>query len=92
MARGIFGQRGVGEREEELTRGACPSLPRKRRWPATLATLYPATKFRSPRAYGVVLSTVLPAGNEIEKTLLPLVDEHNHGPATASLSRRVERH
>jgi hypothetical protein len=34
---------------------------------ATLAALYPATKPRSPRAYGVILSTVYPAGNETLK-------------------------
>jgi hypothetical protein len=61
---GRFWQRGEGEGEEEPRRGPCPFLLRKRRGATMLAAMYPATKLRSPRAYGVVLSTVRPTGNE----------------------------
>jgi hypothetical protein len=55
-------------------------------WPATLAALYPATK--PDRHARTVSSSPQSAQQEMrhEKTLLPLVDEHNHCPATASLS------
>jgi hypothetical protein len=57
-----------------------------------LAAMYPVTKLRSPRA--TASSSPQSAQQEMrpEKSLLPLVDEHNHGPATTSLSRRVKRH
>jgi hypothetical protein len=86
LAKGRRRKRGGAEE------GPCPFLPRKRRGAMMLAAMYPATKLRSPRATASSSPQSAQQKMRLEKTLLPLVDEHNHGPATASLSRRVKRH